>query len=361
MKLEIILLYILMYYLKNLDNNKYLYYYKLEKKYIKNILPQPKKIIDLSHMTYLLKNIDNIEEFRTANISIIPYNCNYICVLRLTNFIPNLSPTNILYKTINVVKNYNILFLMDEKFNIIKHHFLNVSDTDKNCEDIRLFNKNNKIFFSCNYFDNPKKKIYKVIVGELNSNFDIKKTTKLTKNFNVIYDIKESLPLYNDIFNPLGNIKNVYEKFFSYKKNHEKNWTIFNYNKSIHIIYKWFPLHICKVNDDKLELIEIKNMPENFAFCRGSTNGYEYNNLIWFIIHKTTIKKNYYHLIAIFDKQMNLQGFVDDYKFENCTIEFCLGLIINNKNIIISYSTYDIKCKIAIYDKKVIESLINWL
>ena len=131
-----------------------------------------------------------------------------------------------------------------------------------------------------------------------------------------------------------------------------KNWTLFNYNNSIHIVYKWFPLHICKINENILELVEIKEMPSIFSFCRGSTNGFEYDNLIWFIVHKTTTYKSYFHMLAIFDKHINLKGFIDNFKFENCVVEFCLGLVIEKERILISYSIYDSYCKIGIYNKK---------
>ena len=57
-------------------------------------------------------------------------------------------------------------------------------------------------------------------------------------------------------------------------------------------------------------------------------------------------------MLAIFDKHMNLKGFIDNFKFENCVVEFCLGLVIEKERILISYSIYDSYCKIGIYNKK---------
>jgi len=247
---------------------------------------------------------------------------------------------------------------MDKNFNIIKQKILNI-----NCEDIRLFNENDKIIFSCNYF-NELTNIFNVMICEFDNNYNIKKIIKPIKNFKMIKDTKESIPIYiksivssfKTIF--MGEKMNIMTKYFD---KWEKNWILVNYNDSLHIIYKWYPLHICKISNDKLELVEIKNMPEIFAFCRGSTNGFKYDNMIWFIVHKTSTYKSYYHMLVIFDNDMNLKGYIEDFKFENCIVEFCLGLIVDNDNIIISYSTYDSNCKIIIYDKKIIESLINWL
>ena len=102
-------------------------------------------------------------------------------------------------------------------------------------------------------------------------------------------------------------------------------------------------------------------MPNIFIFTRGSTCGYEYEDKIYFIIHKTTIINNYYHMLVIFDLSMNLIAYIDEFKFENCKIEFSIGLVIEKEKIIISYSTYDNNSKIAIYDKKYIESLLIYI
>ena len=57
----------------------------------------------------------------------------------------------------------------------------------------------------------------------------------------------------------------------------------------------------------------------------------------------------------------NVRTNIDNFNFENCHIEFCLGLIVEKDKIIITYSTYDYNCKIAIYEKKYIESIITWI
>ena len=141
----------------------------------------------------------------------------------------------------------------------------------------------------------------------------------------------------------------------------EKNWVLFNYKNSIHVIYKWYPLHICKLNDEKLELVEIKELPDFFCFCRGSTCGYEYEDKIWFVIHKTTYLKNYFHIIVIFDKNMNLIAYTNLLKFENYSVEFCIAIIVEKENIIMTYSTDDITSKIAIYDKNYIMNLLIYV
>jgi hypothetical protein len=325
-----------------------------------NLTLKPIKKIDLSQ-TYNFSVDDKMQNFKTANISVIPLNNFFLCVIRITNCYTDFNLEKIFQSKLNVI-NYQKLILMDNNFNIIIEKIL---DLDLDCEDIRLFNYNEKIMFSCNYFDKDKK-IFNVMICEFDNNLNIIKIIKPDTKFKMIKNNDEKVPEY------IKNIEYLYINIFKNEsvKNYiinlhkwEKNWTLVEYKKSIHIIYKWYPLHICKINDktNELELVELKNMPDNFAFCRGSTNGFKYENTIWFIVHKTTNYKQYYHMLVIFDKSMNLKGYIYDFKFEDCIIEFCLGLIIQENQIIITYSTYDANCKIAIYDKKYILSLVKWI
>jgi len=326
--------------------NNYKYYYLLNIPY-NNLILSNNKTIKLSN-TIIVNN----NKFKTINITIIPYKNNYLSIIRFCNWYLDFNINNYFYTNTLPIQNFHLINLMDNNFQIIKQKLLYID-----CEDIRLFNKNDNICFSCNYFD-ENKNIYNIMICELDTELNVHKIIKPIKHFYMIKNKIESVPKYID--DSMYLFKNVYKKIKNYNK-WEKNWTLFNYNDNLHIIYKWFPLHICKINIDTLELIEIKEMPNIFAFSRGSTNGYEYENLIWFIIHKVTTYKSYYHMFAIFDKKMNLKGYINNFKFENCIVEFCLGLVIEKDRILISYSTYDTNCKIAIYNKKYIENLIIWL
>jgi tetratricopeptide (TPR) repeat protein len=67
------------------------------------------------------------------------------------------------------------------------------------------------------------------------------------------------------------------------KSDCEKNWVNVYYNNSNHIIYKWQPLQICKINinTNKLDLLETRtNMPAIFSHARGSSCGFIFENQI---------------------------------------------------------------------------------
>ena len=169
------------------------------------------------------------------------------------------------------------------------------------------------------------------------------------------------------------------------QSNCEKNWVFVDMNQSINVIYKWHPLQICKINQEKksLDLIESKEMPRIFSHARGSTCGFNYvkrtslasnNNTtdninitineteIWFVLHMVSYEspRHYYHIIAVFDESMNLLRYSAPFKFHTEPIEYCLGLVVEDERVLITYSVWDRETKLGIYDKKYIDSLVKY-
>lgn len=165
----------------------------------------------------------------------------------------------------------------------------------------------------------------------------------------------------------------------------EKNWVFVDIKQSINIIYKWHPLQICKINQDKkmLDLVETKEMPKIFSHTRGSTCGFNYikktslasnintnNNInisiieteIWFVLHMVSYEKprHYYHIFAVFDESMNLLRYSAPFKFHTEPIEYCLGLVVEDDRVLITYSIWDRETNLGIYDKKYIDSIIKY-
>ena len=165
----------------------------------------------------------------------------------------------------------------------------------------------------------------------------------------------------------------------------EKNWVFVDINQSINVIYKWHPLQICKINQEKkmLDLVETKEMPRIFSHVRGSTCGFNYTkkiNLmsdknsnynikivfneieIWFLLHMVSYEhpRHYYHIFAVFDESMNLLRYSAPFKFQTEPIEYCLGLVVEDDRVLITYSVWDRETKLGIYDKKYIDSIIKY-
>ena len=161
----------------------------------------------------------------------------------------------------------------------------------------------------------------------------------------------------------------------------EKNWVFVDYKNSSHIIYNWYPLQICKINDsaNTISLIETKKTPNIFKLFRGSTCGFKYSKKagentnknisiniveeeIWFVTHTVSYEKprHYYHIIVVFDSNMNLLRYSAPFKFEGEPIEYCLSIVVEDEQILINYSTWDRSTRIGIYDKKYIDSIVKY-
>jgi len=246
---------------------------------------------------------------------------------------------------------------LSEDLQIINDNFLEFNFEDRlyiGIEDIRIFYDNYSSKMLCIGTGYHKDNSIGVVSGE--------------------YSIKE---------NKLSSIDEI--KPFCHS-NCEKNWVFVDINQSINVIYKWHPLQICKINQENksLHLIESKEMPRIFSHARGSTCGFNYvkqTNLannnnnnndninisiieteIWFVLHMVSYEnpRNYYHIIAVFDDSMNLLRYSAPFKFHTEPIEYCLGLVVEDERVLITYSVWDRETKIGIYDKKYIDSIIKY-
>ena len=164
--------------------------------------------------------------------------------------------------------------------------------------------------------------------------------------------------LYNlDTFElPLQPIQ---PSFYSEKNRHEKNWSFVHYKNKMALVYAWYPLQLTEIDYEKKQLNRLvtKPMPEYFKEARGSTPGYKIDKQIWFVIHKRSskVKNNrlyleYEHCFVIFDIDMNLLRYSEWFRLGNRPIEFCIGLIVTEKEVILSYSLLDTESRVSVYD-----------
>jgi len=164
----------------------------------------------------------------------------------------------------------------------------------------------------------------------------------------------------SEINNNVIDTFNVLES--SIKAKIEKNWVIIpSPNKDLQLIQKWDPLTIGTVlNNSVFNITSIKKLkPDVFKYVSGSTNGFLYDNQIWFIVHLKIVnpKRNYMYMFVVFDTSMNLIKYSRIFKFSQKYIEFCLGLIIEPERVIISYSIDDKQTLISIFSLEHINSL----
>jgi hypothetical protein len=302
-------------------------------KFYKNVLIGEKTInLELS-MNHLYNGVNYF--FNSSSSCIIPNKTNdgYLLNARLVNYRITENGNYVDWGGNHIVT-MNKYIELTNNFEIQSEKLLEPIYKDVmyiGIEDIRIFNYKNTIYHIGTVF-RPDKKI------------------GICKG---IYDIVNNPNLQSDIITAAFNMNSECEK----------NWVYFNYNGELRIVYNWFPLKICKINEENntlLELVEEKLMPNLFKYARGSTCGAEYNNELWFVLHIVSYEspRHYYHLIVVFDKNMNLLRYSAPFKFEGTCIEYCIGLIVEDSRVIMTYSNWDRTTKIGLYDKSYIDSIL---
>jgi hypothetical protein len=291
------------------------------------------KVYDFTHT--LKHNLDGIEyNFNSSSSCIIPYGLEggYLLNIRLVNYYIEKKDEYVLngkhivsmYKAIELTKDFLPIVETLIDVDYINRRYIGV-------EDVR--------FYKEKMHDNINERILFTGTG---------------------YHADNTVGVVNGVYirgKPLND--NDIKPAFNLNSTCEKNWVYVNYKNETHMIYYWYPLKICKVdkNNALLDLIEEKQMPGIFKYARGSSCGIEYNDEIWFVVHLVSYEtRDYYHLIAVFDVDLNLKRYSAPFKYEGSIYEYCIGLAVEEDRVIIPYSTMDRTTKVAVYDKKYIES-----
>jgi len=321
------------------DNNNLL----MNMKFYKDILNKENYYIIDNNINHKLNNED-INFVSSSSCLIKNENDGYYLNIRYVNY---LIDTEGNYK--NCEKNIisiNKFIHLDNNFKIKNEFWMNLIFDNRlyiGIEDTKIFydnyEKNLKYIGTYYHLNNT--------LGIVSGKYDIEK-----KEFEII-----------ELNNNFNNLKC------------EKNWVFVDYNNSLHIIYDWYPIKICKLENNILKIIETKQMPKIFNRVRGSTCGFNYINKIeennngniivniseteiWFVCHLVSYEspRHYYHLISVFDLNMNLLRYSAPFKFEGEPIEYCLSILVEKEQVLINYSTWDRTTRIGIYNKKYIES-----
>jgi hypothetical protein len=240
----------------------------------------------------------------------------------------------------------------DKKFNVLSEKWFDLNFENRRyigIEDVRIFNdveSNDLLFIGTGYHKNNT-------IGIVTEKYDI-------ENFKM-------------------NAREITQDFNN--SGCEKNWVFVDYNSSTHVVYDWHPLNICKINyeNNKLEKVAKRETPRIFSRIRGSTSGFKYSKKIgetkngnisidieeseiWFVGHIVSYEspRHYYHVISVFDSQMNLLRYSSPFKFEGEPIEYCLSIVVEDERVLINYSTWDRTTRIGVYDKKYIDSIVKY-
>jgi hypothetical protein len=141
----------------------------------------------------------------------------------------------------------------------------------------------------------------------------------------------------------------------------EKNWVFLQENK---MIYGWSPLIIGSVNESKFEKTHEIQTPACFRHLRGSTNGLQIGNEIWFICHNVSYenRRYYYHMFVVLDaKTYNVVKYTPYFTFEKEKVEYTLGFTYDNvaNTFLIGYSVLDKRTEYLTIAKDTIDTMIE--
>ena len=272
-------------------------------------------------------------KFYSSNSTIVEYEGGYLFNLRWINYSYNVDGS--IREWPDQIFNLTSRYKLDKDFNQITDEVF-LEEEEKihswgsfGLEDFRIFQMKDEYYYiaSCN---DENRKLISMSSG--------------------IYDMNHfKLP-----------VQQITPSFYGEEnKRHEKNWSFVLYKNKMALVYQWYPLQLTEIDYDTKQLnrLTTKPMPDFFKEARGSSTGYTKNKEIWFVLHKKQrlFKNNracleYQDCFAIFDLDMNLLRYSEWFKLGNHSVEFCIGLIITDIEVILSYSLSDTQSFVSVYD-----------
>jgi len=139
----------------------------------------------------------------------------------------------------------------------------------------------------------------------------------------------------------------------------EKNWVFLPGQRSM--IYNWHPLQYGPLRGVELAITQTTPMPRLFEMARGSTNGVEFENEWWFVVHFVHKHGNeirfYYHSIVVLSPQVQLLRYTYPFKFSGTAIEYCLGLVVEPGRLLLTHSANDADSNLLVVSRSAVDAL----
>ena len=279
-------------------------------------------------------------KFRSSTPCIIqnPYGSGYLMNVRYHNYMIvdkdgqtsyiRILPNDYDQEVIPVIT-MNYLHYLDDNFEITSTHITPVISKAKRLlgvEDVRLF------------YSEEKKSLLYLGTGS----HDVDDVSVVAGNYD------------NNILSSQICCKQTFKESYC-----EKNWVYFLHNGNKRIIYNWSPLTVCDLSDNgELTIVKQYGMPPLFNWIRGSTCGYRYKNEIWFVCHGICFEaiRQYYDIFVVLDADtLQVIKTSNFFKYSEDRVQYTLGIIVKDDNIILSYSTGDVTSNVSVYNKAVID------
>jgi hypothetical protein len=131
------------------------------------------------------------------------------------------------------------------------------------------------------------------------------------------------------------------------------------------VVYEWSPLTIGAVEGSELKIVSHRTeVPAFFRDVRGSSHGQRVvcadgTEEIWFLCHLVhyTTPRHYYHLLVILDGEtLAVKRHSILFKFHDECIEYALGLVVEPRRLLISYSRMDRTSAVMEIPRDVVEA-----
>ena len=276
------------------------------------------KYTSLHGMEEVFKIRHEIEGYTNSTPSIVKWvGDTYLVNVRMVNYTIAPDGTYPCSDENGRIRTKNVAYLLDHEFNVLRHHTFSETDSSDRkhiygVEDVRLITIGGDVYYTAS-MQNPVDRRVMVSHGR--------------------YEMNESCIDVNYIRHPNDHYC-------------EKNWVMFELEKEVMVIYNWFPLQVGKIKNNEFVEEQRVTMPDFFKNFRGSTNGVTINGNLCFITHLVTMingVRQYYHCFVVMDKE-KLQPLDISLPFtftRDNNIEYCLGLLYDQGNLIISYSLND--------------------
>jgi len=144
------------------------------------------------------------------------------------------------------------------------------------------------------------------------------------------------------------------------EKDVEKNWVKIP-DQSV-MVYGWSPLSIGSIANRRFIETHQYETPNFFRHLRGSTNGVQMGDEIWFICHIVSYedRRYYYHLVVVLDSaDFKVKRYTKLFTFEKEKVEYTLGFIeYDPESLLIGYSLMDRETKYMVVRKDVFEGMM---
>ena len=327
------------------------------------------------------KTIEN-HQYTSSNISIVPYQEGYLLNIqfnrnRSRNIEQKIQGVDIVHEKVYVDDDFLTIETVPIQKNKTSEEILGINN-------VNLFLLDNKVLYSGSQYS---------IVDSLNNVVESTPCfgfyAKHTKNRE---NLSKTL-----ITQSLMDIRTVQSRAPS---NNLINYALFESAKEVHFVYSWYPLLIGTVHNKtnttpnyeydpkeknytvnseynkNIEHIHVnttddkKESPTIFKLIESSTNGYSYGDEVWFVANFMAVTGAHthsqkpmqtYHFFIVLDRtKQTLLRYSYPFTFENMQLEQCSGLIIEEKQVVLSYSILEKGSYIATYDIHSIKEKLCW-